>query len=324
MKDDDLDEWLYAEQTPAAPRPLTVREWLDSRPVGKVLKRDGALWCRVANAAATRFDDPKSRAAVESLIAKLNQPMRLNGPRSQHRIHEAVSRIHETSPWLAPVSQFLMSQFQSLWDAGAPFWGFGPVLLVGEPGCGKTHYAHAVAEALGSPLLRLDGSSMVSVFQIAGTERGWSSASASPIIRLIADRAVANPVVILDEVEKCGTGSTGGSPHSALLGMLEPVSNSVWRCPFTEAHVDLSRVSWIFTANDLAAVPAPLVDRCRVFRVPPPGPAEVADFVRGRLAGVDGAVVDQVVRAAQGASLRRVNRMIQAVLAAGKERRLLH
>lgn len=259
---------------------------LSRHPVGFIAERDGNQYCLVGRGdipeVSRREDQPR-----KDLVERLNRPKLLMGPKSVHEAHECAAHIHARSPWMSEASAFLMSEVERRIRSGLRFTGFAPLLLHGGPGVGKTHYARFVAEAFGPPLMVLDGASMVSVFQIAGVERGWGTAATSPIVRFIAETGVANPIVVIDEVDKVGGDSRAGRLHSALLGQLEGSSSKQWRCPFTEMTLDLSRVSWVLTANDLGQVPPPLKGsvprhRCQAAH-PGAGPRlrAVADARRG-------------------------------------------
>lgn len=312
---DDFDT-LFKE-TMQSERVKMIQE-LAQHPVGYVVDNGGLQNCVVS-----RGDVPdggrKDDADRRDLGVKLTRPMILIGPQTAHEIHEWMDYVHGESPWMADVSTYVMRQVEERFRQGDRFVHFEPVLVHGAPGVGKSHYANFLAESAGVPVLTLDGSSMISVFQIAGVERGWHGACASPVVRFLADNACANPVIIIDEVDKVGStgNSRGGSPHSALLGMIERLSAQKWRCPYTELTVDLSKVSWFLTANDISDVPQPLIDRCKVMRAGKPTPRQIMDLVRAKMPDQDPLVVQRTAEAAVGMSLRKVQRLIDAVLAAG-------
>ena len=223
---------------------------------------------------------------------------------------------------MAPISEYVMNQAEQRVRAGLRHCGFGPFIVHGEPGIGKTHYARHLADAAKVPVLMMDGASMLSVFQVSGVERGWASGNASPLVRHIATTGVANPIVIIDEIEKVGSGGVAGSPQNALLGMIDRASAKAWRCPYTELEIDLSRVSWVFTANDVGAVSAPLRDRCRVIMADAPTDAQIAGYVRARLSDQDPQVIRAAADAVAGKSMRLATRVVDAVIAAGRRQLL--
>lgn len=316
--DDDLDAWIAAEAAKAA-HVRTVDDALAEKPVGTVVDYAGRQFCLIARGANSGGDaGRKDELSRRELVLDLNKRMALVGPSTVHAVHEWVAQVHQASPWMAPISEYLMNQAEQRVRTGLKHCGFNPVMIHGDPGIGKTHYARHLADSAGVPALVMDGASMLSVFQVSGVERGWSSGNASPLVRHISNTGVANPIVIIDEIEKVGVGGSGGSPQSALLGMVDRASAKEWRCPYTELTIDLSRVSWVFTANDISAVSAPMKDRCRVIRADAPTAAQIADYVRSRLSGQDPQVIRAATDAVAGKSMRVTSRVIDAVIAAGK------
>lgn len=146
---------------------------------------------------------------------------------------------------------------------------FRPTLLVGSPGAGKSALAMAIAEACGVPgrVISLAGASDASV---GGTSAQWHSARETPVLQLIREKQVANPLVVLDEVDKASASRHNGSAFDALLPLLERDQARRFVDPALEVECDLSAVSFVLTANDIDQVPAPLRDRCRVLKVPAP------------------------------------------------------
>ncbi len=112
-----------------------------------------------------------------------------------------------------------------------------------------------------------------------GTSIQWSSARPSDALRLIARARHASVGIVLDEVDKT-TKSHNGSAVDALLPFLERSTSKQIRDLALEVEVDLSWISWIATANDLGAVPAPLKDRMRILRMPAPGMQHIGTISR--------------------------------------------
>jgi ATP-dependent Lon protease len=96
---------------------------------------------------------------------------------------------------------------------------------------------------------------------------------------LVVSTGVANPLIILDEIEKAATSKHNGNLLDALLPFLEPRSASKYHDIFVQATVDLSGVVWIATANDAAPLPKPFRDRCRMLAFPSPTRADVPTVV---------------------------------------------
>lgn len=104
-----------------------------------------------------------------------------------------------------------------------------------------------------------------------GCDATWGRAHAGVPLQEIAKTNIANPVMIVDEIEKAGTLTANDglrvSMPEALLGLLKPSPAISWECPYTRRSYDMSQISWIMTANERAGILTPLLDRCRVFNI---------------------------------------------------------
>lgn len=204
-----------------------------------------------------------------------------------------------------------------------------PTLLVGRPGSGKSRLSRRLCELLGVPYA-LYPCGGISDSSFAGTARRWSSSEPSLPLRLVRDGEVANPAVLLDELEKSGSGTHNGRLWDALIPLLEHETAARWVDPYIQAPCDLSAFNWVCTANHLHGIPEPLIDRFRVIRVPSPGcehlPALaaslLADLVRERglapgwAEPLDGIELRALRRSWRGGSLRSLRRLVEGVLAA--------
>jgi MoxR-like ATPase len=168
-----------------------------------------------------------------------------------------------------------------------------------------------------------------------GSDPAWSKSQAGIPLQEIAKTGIANPIMIVDEIEKAGTMTTSGggrvSLPEALLGLLEPSSSTAWECPFTRRTYNMSQISWVLTANERDGIPAPLLDRCRVFQIGYPGQKDLADLIRKQSAGrVYDEVVDCLISRVATAvskghppSLRRIQQLIDEAATVG-ENPVLH
>jgi hypothetical protein len=271
-----------------------------------------------------RLSDPEMKSPkLKDIIGPLKNAINTALPLVQKPVlHDARNALLFEFPYAAEVVDFALADL-----VGHATIRLRPLLIVGEPGGGKSRFARRLGEVLGLHVWRTDASrSDGAVF--GGTDRRWYSAEPCHPFLAIAQGKAANVLVLLDEFEKAATRSDHGRLLDCMLGFLEPETNSRYPDPALQTNLDLSQVSYIATANSLDPLPGPLRDRFRIVAFPKPTanhldallPAVIADLAKERgldqswVMPLDGVEREAVAKHWPGGSVRRLRRIVEAIL----------
>jgi ATP-dependent Lon protease len=156
-----------------------------------------------------------------------------------------------------------------------------PMLLLGPPGVGKTHFARAVAHLLGTGMGFVSMSSLTAGWVLSGASSQWKGARPGKVFETLIDGPYANPVMVVDEIDKA-RGEHAYDPLGSLYSLLEHDTAGSFTDEFAEVPIDASQVIWVATANDDRAIPEPILNRVNVFEIQMPD-AEAARTIARRL-----------------------------------------
>lgn len=181
---------------------------------------------------------------------------------------ESVNDLYATSPNFEAVVDDLRKCL-ALAVSGNEAVQFTPILLLGEPGLGKTYFAKRLAQALATGFEFVSMSSLTAGWVLTGASAQWHNARPGKVAQTLIEGDYANPVVVLDEVDKAG-GDARYDPMGALYGLLERDTAMHFKDEFIDVDMDASHILWIATANDEGSIPEPILNRMNVYAIERP------------------------------------------------------
>ena len=158
-----------------------------------------------------------------------------------------------------------------------------PILLVGPPGAGKSRAAHLVAGALGTNAEKVPVTMQTGAGVLSGLDWTWRSPSMGAVARALLGAKTASPILVIDEIDKSCPRSEYGQLLDPLHDLLEFDTAREFRDEYLKLPMAADAILWIATANDLATIPAPILDRMLVLEVQQPNPQEMEVILRAMI-----------------------------------------
>ncbi len=235
-------------------------------------------------------DDPTAAlrsadADVNERVAKLRKRLIEKGP--DRRIaqpaawRESMAELEAALPHFREPIRLLRNSL-ALADATRRPLRIPPMLLLGPPGIGKTYFTHRVAALMGAPHASIAFDQPTAGSTLRGSDSYWGNSSTGLLFNLLCMGECANPVVLLDEVDKSfsATSHAGIDPLAQLHGALEPQTSRKTVDISVDIEFDASLVTYIATANSLRGLTVPLVSRLEIFSIEPPDTSEAVEIAR--------------------------------------------
>ncbi|MEP3667038.1 MAG: AAA family ATPase [Roseibium sp.] len=300
---------------------LTNTKFSKDVPITKSMKI-GEIARRHHRAAAERNGLGHLEFSALQRIVGVPSNVPLSPPLSEARADEIGARLEEEMPWMNVANERVWKDMRLAAARGDAGFRTPNMIIAGPPGVGKSHWVRLFAELVQVPVCGFDATSSPSGQAIVGTQRGWGTSAPGRLVDTIFANEIANPIMLIDEIDKAGqSSSSAGTNHSmcdTLLPFLERMTAQSWTCPFFQVTMDMSWVSWVMTANDLSQLSGPLLNRVPPIEVTYPSPAHLRGFInrQAQLLGLPQEAVNAIHEAIEGAgphsktSLRTVKRML--------------
>jgi ATP-dependent Lon protease len=227
-------------------------------------------------------------SANEALRALYEKMLRIGGQRFAVKPSglPAMQALFEELPNFGEVLEHIRRQLALCVDSNDDV-ELPPILLLGGPGIGKTHFARRVSQLLGTGYGFVPMSSLTAGWVLSGASSQWKNAKPGKVFETFLNGEYANPVMVVDELDKA---SADGQydPLGALYELLEMQTAMRFTDEFAEIPIDASGAVWFATANDVSRIPEPLLNRMHVYEIEAPdaaGAARIALSIYGEIRG---------------------------------------
>lgn len=260
-------------------------------------------------------------------VEQLGRGATVAGIATTDKADELAASLHADFPWMAEATTIVWNAMRRSALAGEIGFRLEPLVLDGPPGIGKSSWARALARLLGVEGMVLDATGEQASFGITGLQKGWSGSTVGRPLDLILRTQGANPIFVIDEIDKAGAARSSKDASfglaEALLPFLEKSSAASWNCPTLRLPFDMSWIAWVLTSNNMNVLPDSLINRCTVVRLQDLTLAQLQAFAdrEGRRRGLQEMSIDAVKHALASAikqgmapNLRTVTRRLDHAL----------
>jgi len=179
------------------------------------------------------------------------------------------NKLESEFPWCKKAIETITRQLEFNYFSDGTV-NLRPLLLYGVPGCGKSRFARRLAELLSLPFTNINVGGSADSMLLKGTTRGWSTGRPSIVATVLQRHQIANPLILLDEIDKESDHNTNGRLTDTLHQLLETETSTNWFDEYLLGSCNFSRVNWIATANSINKIMQSLLNRFDVIEIPKP------------------------------------------------------